>query len=52
MLRSANKISLTSMRYIERWLAEAKLAADFAPNAYGWDTIDGNDVEQEDSREK
>jgi ribosomal biogenesis protein LAS1 len=40
------------MRDIERWLAEAKLAADFAADAYGWGTIDGNEVEQEDPREK
>ncbi|KAG2123607.1 Las1-like-domain-containing protein [Suillus clintonianus] len=40
------------MRDVERWLAEAKLAADFAADAYGWDTIDGNDIEQEDPREK
>ncbi|KAG0699715.1 Las1-like-domain-containing protein [Suillus ampliporus] len=40
------------MRDVERWLAEAKLAADFAADAYGWDTIDGNDIEQEDAREK
>jgi ribosomal biogenesis protein LAS1 len=40
------------MRDIERWIAEAKLAADFTADAYGWNTIDGNDIEQEDSREK
>jgi len=41
------------MRDIERWLAEAKVAADFAADAYGWDTtIDGNDIEQEDPRER
>lgn len=52
-LRKQNQPDIDAiMRDIERWLAEAKLAADFAPDAYGWDTIDGNDVEQEDPREK
>ncbi|OAX43619.1 Las1-domain-containing protein [Rhizopogon vinicolor AM-OR11-026] len=41
------------LRDIERWLAEAKVAADFAADAYGWDTaIDSNDIEQEDPRER
>ncbi|KAG1757964.1 Las1-like-domain-containing protein [Suillus lakei] len=52
-LRKQNQPDIDAiMRDIERWLAEAKLAADFAADAYGWDTIDGNDVEQEDPREK
>lgn len=41
------------MRDVERWLAEAKVAADFAPDTYDWDTtIDSNDIEQEDPRER
>ncbi|KAG1777385.1 Las1-like-domain-containing protein [Suillus placidus] len=52
-LRKQNQPDIDAiMRDIERWLAEAKLAADFAADAYGWDTIDSNDVEQEDPREK
>ncbi|KAG1908488.1 Las1-like-domain-containing protein [Suillus fuscotomentosus] len=52
-LRKQNQPDIDAiMRDIERWLAEAKLAADFAADACGWETIDGNDVEQEDSREK
>ncbi|KAG2160136.1 Las1-like-domain-containing protein [Suillus bovinus] len=52
-LRKQNQPDIDAiMRDIERWLAEAKLAADFAADAYGWGTIDDNDVEQEDFREK
>lgn len=43
----------TVLRDIERWLAEAKVAADFAADTYGWDTtIDSNDIEQEDPKER
>ncbi|KAG2370240.1 Las1-like-domain-containing protein [Suillus spraguei] len=52
-LRKQNQPDIDAiMRDIERWLAEAKLAADFAADTYGWDTIGGNDIEQEDPREK
>jgi ribosomal biogenesis protein LAS1 len=53
-LRKHNQPDIDAvMRDVERWLAEAKVAADFAADAYGWDTtIDSNDIEQEDPRER
>jgi ribosomal biogenesis protein LAS1 len=53
-LRKQNQPDIDAvMRDVERWLAEAKVAADFAADAYGWDTtIDSNDIEQEDPRER
>ncbi|EKM60757.1 uncharacterized protein PHACADRAFT_155862 [Phanerochaete carnosa HHB-10118-sp] len=52
-LRSQYKAEITQiLRDIERWVAEAKVAADVSAATLEWDDIEVEDGEQQDSRER